>query len=242
MRMDYQARRFYLGRDYSEALKAAGAVPMHIPLIPDREYIAEAVGAVDGILLPGSDSDVDPFYYGEEPHPKLGKVVPEKDQTDRLVLEEVETRSMPLFAICYGMQALNVFRGGTIIQDIESSVGSPVKHQQGFPLERKSHTLTISEGCALEEALGVGVQTLKVNSHHHQAIARTGKNLEAVAVAADGVIEAIEDTRKDRFVLGVQWHPEMGWEKDPVSTALFELFVTEARNWKNEDRARAGHI
>src|SRR5881394_740061 len=90
MRLEIATQRFYLGRDYSEAVEAAGGVPVHLSLIPKAEYVAEAIAGLDGILLPGSNTDVDPHYYGEEPHHKLGTVTPEKDETDRLVLDEIE--------------------------------------------------------------------------------------------------------------------------------------------------------
>src|SRR5918912_264122 len=111
MRVDLQTERFYLARHYSEAVEAAGAAPLHISLIPRREYIASVLDALDGVLLPGSDSDVDPLRYGREPHARLGTVQPLKDETDLLVLEEVERRRMPLLAICFGMKVLNVSRG-----------------------------------------------------------------------------------------------------------------------------------
>src|SRR5687768_1131344 len=113
MRLEMETHRFYLGRDYSEVVESLGGVPVHIALIPKREYIAEVMKDIDGVLLPGSNTDVDPEYYGEEPHPKLGTVIAEKDQTDRLVLEEIELQNLPLLAICFGMQALNVHHGGT---------------------------------------------------------------------------------------------------------------------------------
>src|SRR4029079_6707589 len=100
---------------------------------------------LDGVLLPGSNTDVDPHLYGHEPHPKLGTVIPAKDATDMLVLDEVERRSLPLLAICFGMQVLNVHRGGTLIQDIGSEVEKPLKHEQGAPATRASHTITIGD-------------------------------------------------------------------------------------------------
>src|SRR5947209_10442492 len=118
MRLELETRRFYLGRDYSEAVEAAGALPVYIPLIPKKEYIDSLVEDLNGVFLPGSDSDVDPSLFGEEPHPNLKNVVPEKDQTDRLVLDAAERIGLPVLGICYGMQALNVSRGGKLIQDI----------------------------------------------------------------------------------------------------------------------------
>src|SRR5688572_25116653 len=90
MRLEMETHRFYLGRDYSEAVEASGAVPVHLALIPKVEYVTEALAGLDGVLLPGSNTDVDPQHYGEEPHPKLGTVIPIKDDTDRLVLAEAE--------------------------------------------------------------------------------------------------------------------------------------------------------
>ena len=222
MRLEHETRRFYLGRDYSEAVEAAGGVPVHIPLIPKKEYISSAVETLDGILLPGADCDVDPVYYGEDPHPRLGRVVPEKDETDMLVLELAESLNLPVLAICYGMQVLNVSRGGSLVQDIGSQIEKCMKHKQGEPLDRHSHSVSIAEKNLLFEVAG---KSASVNSHHHQAVRRTGRDLRAVAWANDGVIEAIEDTRDDRFVLGLQWHPEMGWAKDPLSLAIFDKFV-----------------
>ena len=228
MRLELATRRFYLGRDYSEALIGSGARPVHIPLVPDSEFIAGLLAGLDGVLLPGSDTDVDPLRFGEHPHPKLGTVVPEKDETDLLVLNEAEDRGLPVFAICYGMQVLNVHRGGTLVQDIDSQVPDAIKHQQGLPLERRSHTVQIEPGSLLERALGVGETTLHVNSHHHQAIGKIGKDLRATALAGDGVIEAIEDTRNERFAFGAQWHPELDWRNDKLSRELFGEFVKTA--------------
>ena len=228
MRLELETHRFYLGREYSEAIEAAGGLPVHIPLIPDRDYVSSLVDGLDGILLPGCDSDVDPAHYGEDPHPKLGRVVPEKDDTDLLVLEVAEERNLPVLAICFGIQVLNVSRGGSLIQDIESQVENFIKHQQGKPAHRQSHRIRIEKDAMLS---GFGEdwsdrESVKVNSHHHQAIKSVGENLRPVAWANDGVIECIEDTRPDRFVLGVQWHPELAWDTDELSKSIFGAFVS----------------
>ncbi len=225
MRLELETRRFYLGLDYSEALEAAGGVPVHIPLIPDPAYIGEVIGGLDGVLLPGSDSDVDPAHFGEDPHPRLKRVVPEKDATEMLVLAEAENRQLPVLAICYGMQALNVSRGGTLIQDIQAQVENSVKHEQGLPLDRNSHRITLAEEGLLAKLATSG--EVKVNSHHHQAIRSVGSNLMATAWASDGIVECIEDERGDRFVLGVQWHPELNWRSDGLSAGIFKSFVSE---------------
>jgi putative glutamine amidotransferase len=222
MRLELETRRFYLGRDYCEALEAAGAIPTHIPLIPKPEYISDVLQGLDGVLLPGCDSDIDPAYYGEEPHSKLGRVVPEKDETDLLVLAEAERLGLPVLAICFGVQALNVSRGGSLIQDIESQVPDCIKHRQGEPLERNSHGIRIEEGSILN---GLAAAEARVNSHHHQAVREPGRDLRATAWAKDGVIECVEDTRTDRFAMGVQWHPELSWSTDDLSRRIFELFA-----------------
>ena len=227
MRLELETNRFYLARYYSEAVEAAGGLPVHIPLIPDGDFVKGVVEGLDGLLLPGSDSDIDPQRYGQEPHPQLGSVHPEKDETDLLALAEAEARAMPVFAICFGLQSLNVSRGGSLIQDIPSQLPESIKHAQGAPRERHSHRVRLLEDSILGQ-LGAS-ESVPVNSHHHQAIEKLGRELMATAWASDGIVEAVEDPRGDRFVLGVQWHPELGWEKDGLSRALFDRFVSEAR-------------
>lgn len=229
MRLELETNRFYLSRYYSEAVEAAGGAPVHISLIPQPEYINAVLEQLDGILLPGSDSDVDPLRYNREPHTRLGAVHPLKDATDALVLAELERREMPLFAICFGMQILNVVRGGTLIQDIESQMPEAIKHQQGAPRERQSHRVRLLEGSLLSEL--AGRESALVNSHHHQAIETVGSDLVATAWTADGLVEALEDPRAERFALAVQWHPEIAWESDDFSKALFARFVEKAGDY-----------
>lgn len=229
MRIELATNRYYLAREYSEAVEAAGGLPVHVPLIPKRDFIKSVMANLDGLLLPGSDSDVDPLRYGREPHPLLGHVHPEKDETDLLTLAEAEESGMPVFAICFGLQSLNVSRGGTLIQDIVSQQPNAIKHEQGLPRTRLSHRVRILEGSMLGQL--AGGDSAPVNSHHHQALETVGRELVATAWAGDGLIEAAEDPRDDRWVLGVQWHPELAWEQDSLSLSLFSKFVEEARKF-----------
>lgn len=218
---------FYLRKEYNEAIESLGGVPVLLPLIPKKEYLEAALSRLDGILLPGSDSDVDPLLFGEEPKKKIGKVLPRRDATDLFAIAEAEKRQMPILGICYGMQALNVHRGGTLVQDIESEVSDALAHHQGEPRERRSHNIVIEENSLLRKL--AGASKIPVNSHHHQSVARAGENLKVTASALDGVIEAVEDTRDGRFVVGVQWHPELGWEEDAFSQNIFNAFIEAAR-------------
>ena len=228
MRHELETERFYLARAYSEAVEAAGGVPVHLPLIPQKDYIRAVMGGLAGVLLPGSASDVDPLRYGREPHTRLGSVHPLRDETDLLVLDELERRGLPLLAICYGMQVWNVHRGGTLIQDIATQDPTAHKHEQGAPRERPSHRVRLDAESGLARIAGRG--EVVVNSHHHQAVEMVGRDLVATGWSLDGLIEAIEDAREGRWAKGVQWHPELGWERDEFSRRLFTEFVNEARS------------
>jgi putative glutamine amidotransferase len=240
MRHELEAERFYPQREYSEAVEAAGGAPVHLSLIPDAGYVSSVVGRLDGVLLPGSASDVDPLLYGREPHARLGSVHPLRDQTDALVLGEAERRGLPLLAICFGLQIWNVTRGGTLIQDIESQCADAIKHEQGAPRSRRSHRVRLLEGSLLH-GLARGERAL-VNSHHHQALETLGRDLRATAWTSDGLIEAAEETREGRWGVGVQWHPEVAWHEDGFSCALFNSFVEAARDFKGRAREASGEL
>lgn len=233
MRLELETNRFYLGRDYSEALEYFGAIPFHISLIPKRDWISELLKNLDGILLPGSDTDIDPHYYSEDPHPLLKKVVPEKDSTDFLILEEADKLNLPVLAICFGMQALNVFYGGSLYQDIDSQVKNPIKHEQGIPLNRHSHSIKVKDESLLS-SLTKNIELndeVKVNSHHHQAVKTVAKKLTPTAWTNDGIIECIEGADRERFIFGVQWHPEISFQTDLLSKEIFKAFIEECRKF-----------
>jgi putative glutamine amidotransferase len=235
LRHELETERFYLARQYGEAVEAAGGAPVHLSLIPCEGYVRSVVERLDGVLLPGSASDVDPARYGREPHAKLGSVHPLRDETEALVLEAAEESALPLFAICYGMQAWNVARGGTLIQDIASELPGAIKHEQGAPRERPSHRLRIQEGSLLARL--AGGESLHVNSHHHQALEVLGRGLRATAWTSDGLVEAVEEAEGARWAVGVQWHPELGWEREEVSRGLFKAFVEAAREYARARRS-----
>jgi len=225
-RLDVTRNTFYLRRYYAEAITASGGTPVHIPLIPDRAYLRDLAGRLDAVVLSGSDSDVDPERYGEAPHPALGSLVPERDLTDLLMLEFAEELKLPVLGICFGIQSLNVFRGGSLIQDINAQLKDALPHEKADLPELVSHPVQLEEESLLARLCGS--ERAIVNSSHHQAVDRIGSNLKVIARSEDGVVEALIDPRPDRFVLGVQWHPELGWETDALSKAIFQRLVEEA--------------
>ncbi len=228
-RMDVGADRFYLRKHYSEAIYHSGGTPVLLPLIAEKRYAQELLGGLDGILLSGSNSDVDPHRYGQQPHPKIGSIVARRDETDLFLLEEIFRTRKPLLGICFGVQILNVYLGGTLWQDVESQVKQPVKHEQNALEDYRSHTIRIKPKTLLHR-LARQTET-RVNSFHHQAIRKVAAPLLAIAESRDGIVEAVELRKPERghFVLGVQWHPEIGWETDELSQRIFASFVEAAR-------------
>ena len=226
-RYDNDSKRFTQDRYYLDALRWAGSVPVLIPVGSDQSLIEEYADKLDAVLLPGSPTDIDPIHYGCEPHPKLGRLFKERDQTDFHLLEVAEGRRLPVLGICYGVQSLNVYRGGSLVQDIPAEIPAALAHdREGEPKEIKSHSIRLRENSRLSRLHRQA--EADVNSYHHQAVDVPGKNLSAVATAPDGVVEAIEDDRGP-FTIGVQWHPETGWQTDSFARALFLAFVEAAR-------------
>jgi putative glutamine amidotransferase len=225
----YHEKSEYIGqiRHYLDAILWAGGLPLMIPTMDDRAVIGEYVQRADGILLPGSPTDIDPRHYGAAAHEKLGKPYPERDATDFTILDLVESQpEMPVLGICFGVQSLNVHRGGSLVQDIPALVKSPVMHDEDDSKPAARHLVRIAEDSLIGRL--AGRSKMEVNSYHHQAVERPGRNLRPVAFANDDVIEAVEDTT-GRFIVGVQWHPERGWKEDPFSKALFSTFIEQAK-------------
>jgi putative glutamine amidotransferase len=218
---EYNTAWHYLQREYSEAVWDAGGLPVLIPLIADEAYTRELITHLEGILLSGSSSDVDPARYGEPRQPECGPAHPERDAVDlSLIGLALETRK-PLLGICFGTQAMNVALGGTLIQHLTL----PLAHDD----REVRHDVNVEPDSVLAR-LGGGSKFL-VNTSHHQALDRVPAALRVTARSStDGVIEAVETTDPGRFLVGVQWHPERIYKEEQLSRALFEELVRQAKS------------
>ena len=214
---------------YVEALEAAGAEPVVVPLSETQERVAKLLASVQGVLLPGSKFDVDPQRYGEAREPECGDDDPARTAADELLLQDAFNLRKPILAICHGTQNLNVWRGGALVQDLKTAVN----HRPGREVV-KAHPVEIAEGSRLNGILpATEAGDVAVNSSHHQAIRTPGDNLRVSAVSpGDGVIEAVELDAADHFVVGVQWHPERTYGQSGFSRALFSAFVQAAAAWR----------
>ncbi len=202
----------------------AEVLPVVLPNIADKaEHYADMV---DGVLLTGG-GDIDPALFGEDPHPLLGEITPERDQFEVTLTKALLARNKPLLAICRGVQILAIAGGGDMYQDLPSQFAKPlIQHRQHAPRSYKSHQITIGQGTRLE-TLAKG-NTAYVNSYHHQAVRKVPEGFKASAWTNDGVIEAIENSASYPFQVGVQWHPETLVD-DEFSTRLFHAFIASCK-------------
>jgi putative glutamine amidotransferase len=223
-----KVREMVLGLTYLRAIEVAGALPMVVPPLPD-EAIGPLLDRLDGICLSGGP-DLDPDTYGASPDPDLGPTEPALDRFELSVARRADARELPILAICRGTQALNVARGGSLIQHLPA-VSDQIAHRQSKPGNETSHTIDVEPGSRLATALGddeVEVRdAIDVNSFHHQAIKCLGEGLKITARAPDGTIEAIEDPSRP-FLIGVQWHAETLVHRS-YEAALFRHFVETSR-------------
>ncbi|MEA4999815.1 MAG: gamma-glutamyl-gamma-aminobutyrate hydrolase family protein [Candidatus Limiplasma sp.] len=213
--------RQFINSNYLARLLKAGMIPLVLSLDMDSHQIPLCLDRLDGLLLSGGN-DVDPMMFGEAPTTGLGAVSPKRDKLEMHVVKEAYRRNMPIFAICRGIQSLNVALGGTLYQDLPSQYRAaddhpPLLHAQTAHERYPSHKITVTPGTPLYEIFQE--DSLAVNSFHHQAIKALAPPLTVCARATDGVIEAVYDTEKP-FVLGVQWHPERMKEGMPLFHAF----------------------
>jgi putative glutamine amidotransferase len=215
-----------LGMSYAQAIAVAGGAPVVLPPV-DLDGIEPLLARLAGVCLSGGP-DLHPAAYGAEPHPRLGPTWPDLDAYELAVARRADALGVPLFAICRGMQTLNVARGGTLHQHVDG-------HRQSQPCEQPTHQVEVAAGSLVGALVGDG--RIAVNSFHHQAIAAVGRGLRPVAWADDGVVEAVEAPGA-RFVLGVQWHAE-GLTDRAEQLALFTSFVDAARDHVSAVHVRA---
>jgi putative glutamine amidotransferase len=214
---------------YLAALEAAGLTAVVIPLHERQDRVASLLLAVHGILLPGSGYDVDPQRYGEARIPECGPADPARTAVDELLLQDAFNLQKPILAICHGAQTLNVWRNGTLIQDLKT----PVNHSPGRTV-MDAHPVTISPESRLAGLAprDKGLQP-RVNSSHHQAVKTPGDNLLVSAISTeDGIIEAVELDSASHFVVAVQWHPERTYAHSAFSRSIFSAFAEAATAWQ----------
>lgn len=210
-----------LNAEFMNALTAAGAMPVILPLSADEALLRSYVERLDGFLFTGG-GDVDPMRFGEAQLPCCGEISPIRDAHELLLAELVLASGKPAMGVCRGMQVLNVALGGTVYQDLPTQYGGElIAHRQTQKSWYPSHAVTVAEGSRLARI--TGCDRLMVNSLHHQAVRRAGA-WNVCATAPDGVIEAAEGAG-EAFVLGLQWHPERLWRTDAAHRSLFEAFV-----------------
>jgi putative glutamine amidotransferase len=218
---------------YEEAVRGAGGEPVRIELDQTPIQVMKQIERCDAVLLPGSGADVDPQKYGADRHEKTASADAKRELVDDLLLQDAYNLRKPVLGICYGLQSLNVYRSGSLVQHIESAiVDSKINHSVGRAVP-KAHTVKIEPESKLAEIVGAS-KTVAVNSSHHQSADAVGGGLRVVARSAeDGIIEALEGTAPGHFVLAVQWHPERsvndGPELGESARAIFRAFIEAAR-------------
>lgn len=210
--------------DYVSSIEAAGG---RVRVLEVGESPRKLVGELHALLLTGG-GDVDPVFYREERHTSIHDAEPGRDEFELDLARRSLDANLPTLAICRGAQVLNVAAGGSLVQDIPSQVDTTLVHSVLTPKDHIAHDVTITGGSRLERALGAAIVSgvCRVNSRHHQAVARVGRHLAVSAVSADGVVEGIEAPEAD-FCVGVQWHPENFWRTGEFSP-LFDQFVAAA--------------
>src|SRR5829696_9061381 len=214
-----------LGMPYVRALARAGAVPIVLPPL-SVDTVPSLLTCLSAVCLSGGP-DLDPSAYGADRSPELGPIEPHLDQFELEVARVADAAGLPILGICRGAQALNVARGGSLVQHLPAFVDGSVDHRQTAPGWAVTHDVRVEGGSRLARVLGA--EALSVNSFHHQAVDRLGAGLRAVAWAPDGTVEGIE-AEGERLVLGVQWHAETLDEVERPQARLFGALVDAARD------------
>ncbi|WP_458126843.1 gamma-glutamyl-gamma-aminobutyrate hydrolase family protein [Paenibacillus sp. Z3-2] len=227
---DTDKKSYWMLPDYMNAIEGAGGIPIMLPLTTDIEILATLAHEFDGFLFTGGH-DLNPDLYHEQTEDTCGELCIERDKMESILLQKVIELDKPAFGICRGLQLFNVILGGTLYQDIPTSlqldVNEIVNHKQNPPYTNLVHDVHIETNNLLYDILQA--DTIKVNSYHHQGIKMLSDKLTAVAVAEDGLVESVVMPNQT-FVLAVQWHPEYSYTVDHYSQKLFSAFVHAAQS------------
>lgn len=216
---DYSKFPYYvLRKNYIEAVEQAGGIP--ILFSHELSLIDDYINMIDGLLIPGGDFDIDPSFYGEEIASDTVTMKKSRADFEREFIEKAFKKEIPILGICAGMQLMNVYFGGSLIQHIPDEIESFLEHEQKVLHDIATHEIDIVGGSILNKI--TGSTKMEVNSSHHQAVKDLGKGLEVSATAPDGVIEAIE-LRGHKFCVGVEWHPEYLIKEEDEN--IFKAFV-----------------
>lgn len=214
--------RITISQSFLDAVRRAGALPVLFPLYAGDPALWDAMLAhVDGLLLSGG-GDIDPRLFGEEMLPQSGRPSPLRDEEEFYLCRRAVEMDMPVLGVCRGVQVLNCALGGTLYQDIEAQFGKALKHPRYEVPKDQVHEVSLQKDSLIHQI--TGLDTIKVNSRHHQAVKTVGRGLKVTAHAPDGLIEGVELPGK-KFVVGVQWHPESLSNYVPDAQALIDAFV-----------------
>ena len=220
---DWNLPMDYVRCAYSAACEKSGLLPLLLPVTGDEAVRMAQLDLLDGLLLSGG-LDIHPSLYGEhDVHPATEIENGGRDEHEIALVRAAVAHDLPVFAICRGLQVLNVALGGTLYQDLPTQVDTRWSHRQGAHSSEKTHRTQIAPGSWLAKIVD-GADTLPINSHHHQAAKEVAPGLVVTARSDDGVVEALEKPDA-RFLLAVQWHPENLYETDAPSRALFSAFA-----------------
>ncbi|HUQ98181.1 MAG TPA: gamma-glutamyl-gamma-aminobutyrate hydrolase family protein [Gemmatimonadaceae bacterium] len=222
-RLDGDTQRVRLTAAYVNALESAGLIPLIIPPLSKPDSAAAILDSVAGLVLTGG-GDIDPAMYGQSRHEKVHSVNVERDTTEAALVAEAMARRTPVLAICRGIQMLNVALGGSLVQDIPSEISTTIAHDEDTPRDTRTHEIDIQPASLIARA--VGTTHCSVNSFHHQSVKDVAVGMHVTARSPDGVIEGMESTDRDWWVLAVQWHPEeMTASPEPWDRGLFKAFA-----------------
>lgn len=231
--MGTDEKYYFVSPDNIQAITKSGGLPIILPYLSDYLQINALATKLDGLYLTGG-GDIDPIWFGEQPHRKLGEIVPARDYFEIILIRRMVELGKPILAVCRGCQILNIALGGDMYQDIYSQIDHElIQHEQKAPQHHQSHHIKITTDSLLYEL--IGKSRLRVNSRHHQANKKVVEPLRVSAQAEDGIIEAIEGNG-ERFMLGLQWHPEnLVAADDSDSLNIYKGFINACIAEKSEN-------